>query len=58
MFSPENEPETGLFPSAISGWQLSAPISDMSLALRMRGETHMRRMSLIARASLAHMRRI
>jgi hypothetical protein len=37
---------------------LFTAITDTSADIRMRGETHVRRMSVIARASFAHLRRM
>ena len=53
-FLPERGRELWALVAEISDGQFSAPIRDMSLAKRLRRETHMWRMSLI----VAHMRRI
>lgn len=58
-FPKEAGQESKKVPSGGLWFQFFAPITDMSLPKRMRGETHMRRMSLMvprmSRACAAHM---
>ena len=58
-FPKETGQESKNVPSGGLWFQFFAPITDMSLPKRMRGETHMRRMSVMvprmSRAYAAHM---